>query len=293
MDWDDLRVFLAVARSGSFNEAAQRLRIDATTVARRIQRLETNLKTTLFIRSPRGLQLTVSGAELASAGQSVESAVDRIGVSETFAAASGVVRITVSEGFGAHVLAPLAPAFLADKPGLSLELVANAGFLSASNREADIAVTLGPPKSSRLEVKRLTDYALGLYGAPAYLDRTGRPSSLDDLPAHQLVGYIDDLIYAPELRYLHEISPTLRARTTSSSIRAQLELTVAGAGLCVLPHFMARGGAGLEPVLETQVRLTRTFWLSVHRDLYEAKRIRAVRTWLEETVEAQKGRLMG
>jgi len=293
LDWDDLRVFLACARTGSFKEGAGRLRLDPTTVARRVQRLEDEMRTTLFVRSPRGLQLTAAGAELLEASHGVETAVDRVGAAETFTAATGVVRLSASEGFGAHVLAPAIPELLNSRPGLRLELVATAGFLSASSREADIAVTLAPPTSSRLAVERLTDYGLGLYGAPAYLDRAGRPQGVEDLGAHHLVGYIDDLLYAAELRYLNEIHPDLRVRATSSSIRAQLELTVAGAGLCVLPHFMADASPALEPVLPGAVQLTRTFWISVHRDLQETRRIRIVRDWLLATVAAQRGRLRG
>jgi len=285
LDWDDLRVFLASARTGSFKEGGRRIGLDPSTVARRMQRLEDALHTTLFVRSPRGLQLTAAGAELLEASQAVEGAVETVGTKESFAAATGVVRLSASEGFGAHVLAPAVPALLNSRPGLQLELVATAGFLSASNREVDIAVTLAPPTSSRLIVERLTDYCLGLYGAPDYLARAGRPQSAEDLLSHHLVGYIDDLLYAAELRYLNEIHPALRVRTTSSSIRAQFELTRAGAGICVLPHFMARGVDGLEPVLPRSVSLTRTFWISVHREFQETRRIRAVRDWLVETAE--------
>jgi len=291
LDWDDLRVFLASARTGSFKEGARRLGLDATTVARRVQRLEDSLRTTLFVRSPRGLQLTAAGSGLLDASQGVEAAVGRLAAADTFAASLGVVRVSASEGFGAHVLAPAAPALLASRPGLHLELVANAGFLSASSREVDVAVTLGPPTSSRLSVERLTDYSLGLYGAPRYLRDHPRPACVEDLPQHYFVGYIDDLIYASELRYLREIHPDLRIRTTSSSIRAQLELTRAGAGLCVLPHFMARQAPDLEPVLPGIVELTRTFYISVHRELQESLRIRVVRDWLLATVRAQAAML--
>jgi DNA-binding transcriptional LysR family regulator len=287
LDWDDLRVFLAAARTGSFKEGARRLGLNPTTAARRVQRLEDSLKATLFVRSTRGLQLTAAGAELLDASQTVESAVENVGRSDAIKSYSGVVRLSTSEGFGAHVLAPAAPALLNSRPGLRLELVANAGFLSASSREVDIAVTFGVPASSRLSVERLTDYRLGLYGAPAYLDQAGRPSEVGDLIAHHFVGYIDELLYAPELRYLHEIHPGLRLRTASSSIRAQLELTIAGAGLCVLPHFMVKPSSGLEPVLPQAVQLTRSLWISIHRELQHSGRIRVVRDWLMATVAAR------
>ena len=287
LDWDDLRLFLACARTGSFKEGARRLGVDPTTLARRVQRLEDALRTTLFVRSPRGLLLTARGAQLLEASQAVETAVEAAGGNAAFAAATGTVRLSASEGFGAHVLAPAVPPLLNSRPGLRLELVANAGFLSASSREVDIAVTLGPPPSSRLAVERLTDYQLGLYAAPHYLSRAGSPERVADLPSHHLVGYIDDLLYAAELKYLNEIHPDLQVRTTSSSIRAQLELTRAGAGLCVLPHFMAKGAEGLEPVLPDTVCLTRTFWISTHRELQETRRIRVVRDWLLETAKTR------
>lgn len=287
LDWDDLKVFLASARQGSFKAGARQLGMDPTTVARRVQRLEDELRTTLFVRSPRGLRVTAAGAELLEASEGVEAAVGRAKNSDALAGAKGVVRISVSEGFGAHVLAAAVPSLLRARPGLHFELVATAGFLSASSREVDMAVTLAAPLSSRLMVERLADYELGLYAAPSYLDAAGRPTTVDDLPAHDLVGYIDDLLYAAELRYLKEIHPDLRARTTSSSIRAQYELTRAGAGLCVLPHFMGRTAKGLEPVLPQAVELTRSFWISTHRELGQTHRIRAVRQWLVETVSRQ------
>src|SRR6185369_8663626 len=116
LDWDDLRVFLACARTGSFKDGAARLRLDPTTVARRVQRLEDELRTTLFVRSPRGLQLTAGGAELLEASHGVETAVDLVGAAETFTAATGVVRLSASEGFGAHVLAPAIPELLDSRP---------------------------------------------------------------------------------------------------------------------------------------------------------------------------------
>lgn len=291
-DWDDLRVFMAAARSGSLAGAALRLHMDPTTVGRRIQRLEASLKSTLLVRSPKGLQLTAAGARLREAGLSVETAIDTASEADGSGGVTGTVRISVSEGFGGQILAPALPAFIRTQPGLVIELVSNSGSLSPSMREVDMSVTLSPPRSARLMVEKLTDYELGLYGSRAHLSEWGQPASLEALRDHQLVGYVDDLIYAPELRYLDEVLPDLRPRLMSSSIRAQMELVLAGAGIGVLPTFMAAQMPSLVRVLPSQVRIERSFWMSVHQDLKTTARLRAVRRWMVSLVQVQQDLLL-
>jgi len=287
-DWDDLRVFIAAAHAGSFGGASQRLGIDTATVSRRVARLESALKATLMIRSPGGLQLTAAGAQLmevALDAESVMTAAGRIGQQDIVA---GTVRISAAEGFGAAVMAPALPSLAAQRPNLRIELAANAGFLSPSRREVDMAVTLSPPNLSRLVVEPLTPYQLGLYAAPAYLKRASTPAHVEDLSRHAIVGYVDDLLYAPELRYLEEISPGLTPHLASSSIQAQRAIIAAGGGIGVLPCFLAEG---LAPVLWPQVRIERRFWLSTHQEIHGTARMRAVRAWLKALVVEQTLRL--
>src|SRR6185295_12068299 len=145
------------------------------------------------------------------------------------------------------------------------------------------AITLSAPADPRLIVEPLTDYQLALYGAPSYLSRAGRPTSLADLSRHELVGYVDDMIFAPELRYLEELDASLRPQLASSSIRAQRAILEAGGGVGVLACFMADG---LERVLP-EILLTRRFWMSTHRDVAETARMRALRDWMRALVETR------
>jgi DNA-binding transcriptional LysR family regulator len=200
----------------------------------------------------------------------------------------GSVRISAAEGFGTAILAPALPSLREERPGLRVELAANSGFLSPSRREADMAVTLSAPTSNRLVVEPLTDYQLALYASPTYLERRSPPIAVYDLAAHEIVGYIDDLIYAPELRYLEEIGIDNRPSIASSSIRAQREIIASGGGIGVLPCFMADG---LAPVLAADVLITRRFWISTHADVSGSARIRAVRRWLIELVAKNRSRL--
>lgn len=286
-DWDDVRIFIAAARSGSLGAAASRLGIDAATVGRRVARLESGLKSTLVIRSPSGLQLTAAGAQLLQVGLQAETAMDAAARVAQPDAIAGTVRISASEGFGGAVLAPALSELHTARPGLRIELAASSGFLSPSRREVDMAITLSAPDSARLIVETLTPYQLALYAAPVYLETHPRPERVEDLGDHSIVGYVDDLIYAPELRYLDEIRPGLTPHLASSSIRAQRDIIAGGGGLGVLPCFLADG---LERVLP-EVLLERRFWLSTHRELHDTARLRAVRAWVRALSERNASRL--
>jgi DNA-binding transcriptional LysR family regulator len=287
-DWDDLRIFVAAARAGSLTGAAQAVGVDAATVGRRVARLETALKSTLIVRSPTGLQLTAAGARMMELGLDAEAVMTTAAGANEQEIAGGTVRLSAAEGFGSEIIAPSLPGLRASRPGLRLELAAYAGFLSPTRREVDMAITLNAPSAARLVVEPLTDYQLGLYAAPAYLDRAGRPADVAALGRFDLIGYVDDLIYSPELRYLDEIGTGLRPVLSSSSIRAQREMVLAGGGIGVLPCFLAQG---LERVLSEQILLTRRFWLSTHHDVADSARIRATRAWIQDLVGQKRGRL--
>ncbi len=287
-DWDDLRVFIAAARAESATGAARRLGLDASTVGRRIAALEVSLKATLFVRSAQGLRLTASGARLLNAGLAVESAMNAAAEVGGQDIVGGAIRISAAEGFGGQVLAPALPRLRVRHPGLSIELVANPGFMSPLRREVDMTVTLSEPTSRRLLIEPLTDYQLGLYGSAAYLAQHGAPRRAEDLARASLVGYIDDQIYAPELRYLDEVHPGLTPNLASSSINAQRAMIAAGGGIGVLPCFL---GEGLARVLASEVRLTRRFWIATLREVAATARVRAIRAWMKDLVEAERARL--
>ena len=288
-DWDDLRIFIAAARGGSLGLAAKRIGVDTATVGRRVARLESALKSTLLVRSPSGLQLTAAGAQLLQIALQAEVTMEEAARVTHPDAVAGTVRISAAEGFGTTVLAPALVKLTTQRPGLRIELAANAGFLSATRREVDMAITLSAPAAQRLVVEPLTHYQLALYAAPAYLARREAPATLPELLHHQIIGYVDDLIYASELRYLEEVMPGLSPTLSSSSIRAQREFIAAGGGIGVLPCFLAEG---LTRVLPEIVLLERRFWLSTHHDVYETARMRSVRSWLQALVAEAQMRLL-
>lgn len=290
LNWDDLRYLLAVARAGRVSIAAKRLGVDHSTVIRRIGTLEEALGARLVDRGPTGYDLTDRGASLVAAAEQMESlalgALDLLAGADT--KVSGAVRIGAPDGFGTLFLAPRIGRLANLHPGLELQLIAMPRVFSLSKREADLAIGLSPPGSGRLVATKLTDYRLGLYGAKSYIALRGAPQSVDELPTHTFIGYIDDLLYTPELDYLAEIHPGIKASLRSAGLIAQLQSAKAGFGLCVLPHFAAANEPSLVPVLPGEVTLTRSLWLLTHSDLKDLPRIRAVSRFLTEETRAAR-----
>ena len=279
MDWDKLRFFLELARTGRLAGAARRLEVDQATVSRKIQSLEQELGRKLFSRTAAGMVLSEGGNALLRHAEAMEAAASGIeGLGDSGdGLLAGVVRVGSTEGFGSVVLAPRLGLFAADHPRLSIELVAVSAIVNISRREADIVIALERPARGPFLVTKLCDYGLQLYGARTYLERNRPPKDVDELRAHALIGYVDDLLFSKELRYLQDARHTQRFTLRSTSVMAQLEATRAGAGLAVLPAFLADRHADLVPVLAGEFSFTRTFWMSMPAEMKNLARMRA--TW--------------
>jgi DNA-binding transcriptional LysR family regulator len=294
MNWDDMRVFLALARSGTLARAAAAVGLDATTVSRRIQRLETALSVVLFEHGAMGQALTESGHRLFAHAEAMETGARAVQQqAEAAAGLGGTIRISVSEGFGTGFMAPRLDAFAEAHPGIAIDLIASTGFLNPSRREADIAIMLARPRGGPLIAAKLTDYRLGVYASTAMLAASGPVESIEALTRRRLVGYVPDLIYAPELRYLAEVDERLEPAIRSSSIVAQARLIASGAGCGILPCFLGDAAPGLVRLLHEEVAIERSFWLVVHRDMRRVARVEAFIAWLRETVSEAQPLLLG
>ncbi len=294
LPWNDLQDFLAVARAGQLARAATAMKVDPTTIARRLRRLEQRLGQTLFEQTREGQILTESGERLLVLVETMGRAAERVLEQPSPAQGlSGLLRVSVSEGFGIWFVARHLHEFVDRHPGLTIDLAANSGFLSPSKRETDLAVLLARPRAGPVVCSKLSDYALRLYATAGYLARFGVPADRAGLSlGHRLVGYIPDLLYSPELRYLSELDERLVVRTRSSSIGAQHRIIAAGTGIGVLPHFIGDDDPSLIAVLPDVV-IRRTFWIVTHRDTRRLERIQAFRTWLIDTVARHRRALLG
>jgi DNA-binding transcriptional LysR family regulator len=280
-DWNDYRAFIVVAQTGQIARAAKKMGVDATTVGRRIRRLESQIGYSLFELTREGQALTQAGEKLLNSIEVMASAADAVQpTAPRGSGPSGTLRISVSEGFGSWFLTKHVPQFVERYPELRLEIVASSGFLSPSKREADIAVVMSRPNAGRVVAQKLAAYKLRLYASKSYLDRYGHPLRLKELgKEHHLIGYIPDLLYAPELNYLDDLVPGLTPDIRSSSIIAQHRLVAVGAGIGVLPCFIGDIDETLTSIFPEHT-ISRNFWLVTHKDNRSLERIKAGKNWL-------------
>jgi len=296
MRWDDLQFFLSLARTGLLSAAARQLDVDATTVGRRIRRLEVELgEQTLFVQGREGHMLTEAGRRLLARVEAMEREAEAISEGEVATGARelrGRLRISASEGFGTWLIAHHLGDFAERHPQLTIDLAANSGFLDPSRREADVAILLARPQRGPLVTKKLTDYRLRFYANRDYVAQHGAIEDPSDLGRHRMIGYVPDLLYSPELNYLEDISPRIEARLRSSSINAQYRMLAAGSGVGVLPCFIGDRDPLLQRVLPS-VAITRSFWLVTHQDSRRLPRTALFVEWLSAMVQSQRSKLLG
>jgi DNA-binding transcriptional LysR family regulator len=288
LDWDDLKVFLHAARGGSLGSAAKRLRVDQSTISRRIAHLESTLGIALFERLPSGLRVNEAGDRLLCHAERIESAVIamREDVQCGGSRMAGRVRLATMEGIASLYLASRFSRLRQQHPNLTIELLTSPQTVSVNRREADLFLSFFQPTGQGMVSERLGCFQLGLYGSQTYLDQKGMPDSASDLGRHAFVTYIDDLIQLDSVRWLDDIIKTPNVSFHSNSMIAQMNAAAGGLGLVLLPSFAADGRDDLVPVLHNTMSTTRELWINVHTDLQFVPRIRAVSSFLKSTFKA-------
>lgn len=289
MNWDDVRIFLAVARAGQILQAARRLGVNHATVARRITALEDALKAKLLDRRTTGCILTPEGEEFLLAAERMEAEMTsvRANIGETNIDVSGIVRIGAPDGFGVAYLASRLDPLLDQYPDLTIQLVPVPQSFSIDRREADIVITVERPTHGRLVARKLVDYSLGFYASRSYVDQHGIPQSRDDLSSHRLIGYVEDLIFSQSLNYSGEMMKGERPQFECASALGQTEAVKAGLGIGILHGFMAREDPDLIEILP-QRSIQRAYWAVYHESTRRLGRITAVSDYIYRLVEQEK-----
>ncbi len=275
IDWDNARVFLAVARSGQMLGAARKLGLDHATVSRRIANLEGALGVKLIERRTNGCALTATGETFLATVERIETEMLRAqaALSGADVAVSGNVRVGAPDGFGTFVLARHFGALMDEHPGLNVQLVPLPRAFSLAKREADIAVTIDRPAEGRLTVRKLTDYTLSLYASRDYLEK--HPGLKKTADGHRVVAYVPDLIFSPALDYLGEFGVAENPKFECAGMIGQIEAVRAGAGIGALHDYTARSFPDLVRILPDR-RVVRAYWLVTHDDVKDFARVRLV-----------------
>jgi DNA-binding transcriptional LysR family regulator len=286
LSWDDLRVFLAVARAGNLSKAGRVLGMDHATVGRRISALEFALETPVFERDRQGYRLNAQGRDMLMHVEAVEANVLTLGdmLNGEQPGLTGPVRFATMEGIASLYLSEQFVEFKRRQPGITVELVTSSTDVRISHREADVFLGFFEPRGPNLQIQRIGRFPLHLYAHPDYLAAAGKPKSIADLRQHRFVGYIDDLIQLDAVRWLEEAVENPPLAFQSTSMIAQMFTAAAGAGIVMLPTFARAERFGLVPVLQGRVKVTRDVWMSSHQYLRRVPRITAVAAFVAEVI---------
>lgn len=284
-DWNQVRALLATVETGSLSAAARRLGLSQPTLGRQVAALERSLGVTLFERVGRGLVLTQAGRELVTPLQSMGEAAERISriASWQSQAIDGVVRITASDIYAVHVLPPVLERVRDIAPNLTIDVLASNAVEDLIRRKADIAIRHVQPQEGELIARRCRDAAARIYGARCYLERIGRPKTVEELAQAQFIGVSErnEVMIAELIRCGIPVTDRNFLLTTGSGL-VGWNWVRQGLGLGLMMEAVARSTADIEDAWPDFVGVPVPTWLATHRELRTSRRIRLVFDLLAE-----------
>ena len=284
MDWNDLRYFLCVARTGSLSGAAGDLGVSVSTVSRRIIELEANLHATLFSRSPGGYTLTLEGERVLKGAEMVEAGVFAVersayGLGEQ---PSGIVRLATSENIATDLVIPALPRFRERYPSIRLEILTSTITAELESQEADIALRVIRPERGNLKIRRLGRMTYSVYGRRDYLQ--ANPAIGDDpLKGRAFIVWDEAHAHLPAAVWAGDRISESDIALVTSSLPTQIAAVRAGIGLAVIPDFLAVD-EDLVRVVPPSEMFSNDVWLVVHSDISKSARVKAVSDFLAEVV---------
>jgi DNA-binding transcriptional LysR family regulator len=286
LDWDDLRVFLAVHRTRSHAAAARSLRVAATTVGRRLASLEARIGSRLFTRTPEGLDATAAARALLphAMRMEIEATESERLLSGADTRPTGIVRLTCGDGFATAILAPGLPSFLVAHPGLEVEIRAEPRVLDLTRGEADVALRNARPRERSLIARKLGNERYGLFAAPSYLARKGTPRTASDLAAHDVILYDREYDRLRSQVWLRQVATGARVAVRASNTMTLHAACAAGAGIALLSIAFLRQDARFTRILPRLEPPADGLWTATHADLRSAARVTVTLRWLDQLV---------
>lgn len=285
MNWDDLKVFLAVASAGSLAGGARRVGVSQATTWRRIRALENAMKVTLFERKPTGYVITPLGTKLLEAVDGVQRTIETAQgrLVDAPDALSGEVRVAAPEFVGLMMTQRL-PQLAARHPSLIVELLTGSPAAGLIVRDVDIAIRAERMLGGGFALEKVFSVPFALYAAPRYLKRFGLPRAIDDLKGHRLIGFDHSMAHVAPKPWLRSGGRGATIAFRSNSPHARMLAARAGLGLAMLPEPLARDTTGLRQVLPSEAVGRLDLMLFVNAELRREPRVTAVREFLVETL---------
>lgn len=286
LQWDDVRYFLELARTGSLSGTARRLGVEHSTVARRVEALEQSLGIRLFDRLPKAWSLTAEGETLVEqAGRLDDEAQAFSRVALGVSSLQGTVRLSAPPVLAGQFLVPRLAAMRPRWQNIDLEVIGEARDANLARGEADLAIRMSRPTAAGLAARAIGDMGYGLYAAHGY---TRRPAD-----AWEFLGYDDSLDQVPQQRWLTQVAGNRRFVLKSNDLTALLNATRVGLGIAVLPHFLAANDDALSLVPDPVCTTVRKLWLVMHPDVKRSPRVRLLADLLVEVVAESQALLLG
>ena len=295
LNWDDLRVLLAVARTRSLSAAALQLGNSASTLGRRITLLEQALGVTLFVRHASGYRLTEDGEVLLDEARRVEDAIVQLRgrASDRGREPAGHVRLATNEALANLLILPRWKALAAQYPKLALELITGAAVQDMTRRNADLALRLVRPEAGQLTVRKLGVQAYAVYAQRGLVEPTRRRRGGTHLEALPWIGWDEEIQHLVQARWQRQHYPGAIFALTTNSLFSQLEAAEQGLGLAVLPCYIADARPKLERCLPPAQCVSQDIWLVIQRGLRTSPRVRVVADMLAEVVHEHRRVLAG
>lgn len=290
IQWDDARIFLAIARAGTLSAAAIILELGVATVSRRLDRLETALGVPLFSRHQSGYSLTDDGEALLEHAEALEDAGQAFGeAAQQQGQVAGCVRLATAENLANALIVPSLPKLFASHPELRVEIVSGVQTVNLHRRDADLAVRMVKPEAGNVTIKRLGTLGFGLYGSRGYVDARSAGTNATAFNEDTFIGWAGSHSHLSAAKWITRILQGRACQMEANTLSAQMVAAKAGLGLAVLPHFLARQ-AGLVCLL-SELGVDQPIWLAIHSNLAHSRRVRAVADHLIHLFEEKRSEL--
>ncbi len=285
LDWNDLKLVLAIAEAGTLSGATRLLEVSQPTVSRRLTAFETALGLKLFDRGPEGYSLTPAGKRVHACALQIELEVCSIernladdGSSE------GHIVLTTSESFGIYCVTPLMAEFHSRFPRISLDMIVSPDAVNVQRRTADIAVRVGGANSNGLVRRHIGKVHYSIFGSTDYLEKNGEPKTLDDLRQHAIIGSSGAAADFRQVKLLLDMSEGGSAKFATDNLINHLAAVKSGLGLMALPTYVAADSPEIRPVLVEKFYPNLDVWILTHKDLAQVERIRCLVDFLADGI---------